>query len=167
MSGRGWGVLAQSAPNASKTGNSFAIGACLASYHHIMVHTESSSTLASLFKLKDENSVSYWSESKLGECYPYSQLHAKYWGKSMAIEEQEWRNSQDAKEVDDSDPESETGLGCYPLDFQLDLWGSRLWIRKDYVRMYDFCNQWYDSQHLEQTNIEAPSVVITGQSGIV
>lgn len=63
--------------------------------------TESSSTLASVFK-------------------------SEYWGKSMAIEEQEWRYSQDDMEVDDSDPESETGPGCYLLDFQLGLWGSRL-----------------------------------------
>jgi hypothetical protein len=144
----------------SKTGNSFSS----ASYHCTMA--QSPSTLASVFKLKYKNSVLSWFESKLGECYPYSQLHAKCWGKSMAIDEQEWRNSQDAI---DSDPESETGPGCYPLDFQLDLWGSRLWIRKDYIRMYDFCNQWYGevtSKDSRGNDKEAPSVVISGQSGI-
>jgi hypothetical protein len=77
-----------------------------------------------------------------------------------------WRNSQDAIEVDDSDPESETGPGCYLLDFQLGLWGSRLWIRKDYIRMYDFCNQWYGHVTSRDFRHAAPSVVITGQSGI-
>jgi len=141
-----------------------------APYHCIMAHTESSSTLASVFKSEYENSVpSSWSSSKLEDYYPYSQLHAKYWGKSMAIEEQEWRNSQDAMEVDSSDPESETGPGCYPLDFQLDIWGSRLWIRKDYIQLYDFCTQWYGevtSKGSRLTNMEAPTVVITGPSGI-
>lgn len=130
-----------------------------------MAHTESSSTLASVFKSKYD-SASSWSTSKLGECYPYSQLHAKYWGKSMAAEEQEWRNSQNDMEVDDSDPESETGPGCYLLDFQLGLWGSRLWVRKDYIRLYDFCNQWYGQATSGDFRYQAPSVVITGQSGI-
>jgi hypothetical protein len=78
---------------------------------NIIAPTESSSTLASVFPLKYKNVASSWSKSKLRESHTYSQLHAKYWGKSMAIEEQEWRNSQDidAMEVDDSDPESETG----------------------------------------------------------
>ena len=88
----------------------------------------------------------------------------------MAIEEQEWRSSQDAMDVDDKDPESETGSGCYPLDLQLELWGSRLWISKDYIQLYDFCNQWYENvtskHHSRGTGMNVPSVVITGQSGI-
>ena len=81
----------------------------------------------------------------------------------MATEEQEWCNSHDPMEVDDSDPESETGPGCYPLDFQLDLRSSRRWIRKDYIRLYDFCNQWYEqATSKRETGIGAPSVVIIG-----
>jgi hypothetical protein len=150
-------------PKQATAPRSFCSLASLASCHCTMAHTESSSTLASVCDSKYKSAPS-WSRSKLGEHYPYSRLRAKYWGKSMAIEEQEWRKSQDTMEVDDSDPESEIGPGCYPLDCQLDLWGSRLWVRKDYIRMYDFCNKWYGQ--VPSGRYKAPSVVITGQTGI-
>jgi len=61
-------------------------------------------------------------------------------------------------DVDDN----EFGRGCYVLDIGMQ--GIRLkkiWVRADYVRMYDLCNEEY-----EKAERQAPSVVITGQSGV-
>jgi hypothetical protein len=42
--------------------------------------------------------------------------------------------------------------------------GSRLWIRKDYIRIYDECKDYYDRP---PSGVPKPrSVVITGQPGI-
>jgi hypothetical protein len=81
------GTVGTGSPKQATASRSFC---SLASYYCTMAHAESPSTLASVFELKHKKSVSSWSESKLEECYPYSRLHAKYWGKTMAIEEQEW-----------------------------------------------------------------------------
>ena len=69
----------------------------------------------------------------------------------MTIEEQEWRESQEAMDLamevaddDESNSESETGPGCYPINFCTHFRGSRTWIRKDFIRAYDFCDQWYE-----------------------
>ena len=44
-----------------------------------------------------------------------------------------------------------------------------MWIRKDFMRMYDFCDQWYErvtGSMVSRANKQAPSVVIVGQSGV-
>jgi hypothetical protein len=145
-----------------------------------MAHTSgfardtSPSTLASVFRYKDL--VEAWSKSR-HQYYKgggYAKLHEEFWGKSMAIEEQEWRDSQEATDLamdvtvadgDDSNPESEAGPGCYPLDFCIHK-SLRTWIRKDFIRMYDFCDQWYERVTGSRANKQAPSVVIAGQSGV-
>jgi hypothetical protein len=66
----------------------------------------------------------------------------------MTIKEQERRNSKDAMLT--TDPEIETGPCCYPLEFQFDPRDSRLWIREDGIRMYDFWNQWYEQLSSKQ-----------------
>lgn len=61
--------------------------------------------------------------------------------------------------------ESEVVRGCFALD--LDNVGfaiSKLWVRKDYLRIYDHCDSHCeDIRRLEHLR---PSVVITGQPGI-
>jgi hypothetical protein len=102
----------------------------------------------------------------------YSKLHDKFWGKSMAIDEQEWRDSHEGRAMmdgdDDDDPESEIGPGCYPLELPMCPRCKRLWVRKDYIRLYDFCEQWYERVTGDNSRVDkkAPSVVITGQSGV-
>ncbi|KAI0255603.1 hypothetical protein BJV78DRAFT_1119377 [Lactifluus subvellereus] len=66
---------------------------------------------------------------------------------------------------DGEDTEAETGPGCYPLDFGDENYArSKIWIRKDYIRIYDRCEEF----HNRMTHIRsiAPSVIITGQPGI-
>ena len=155
-----------------------------------MAHTSGStsdtslSTLASVFQYKDL--VATWTKSRRTyqdfrsrslscRC---AELHEEFWGKSMTIEEQEWRDSQEAMDLamhvadnDDGNPQSETGPGCYPFEicFQPCMRSLRIWIRKDFMRMYDFCDQWYErvsGSMVSRANKQAPSVVIAGQSGV-
>jgi hypothetical protein len=42
--------------------------------------------------------------------------------------------------------------------------GSKLWIRKDYLRIYDFCES--RCEYVGSKLPRAPSVVITGQPGV-
>jgi hypothetical protein len=81
---------------------------------------------------------------------PLTVLHAKFWGKSMAIEEQEWRSVQwgDPARARDQDQDEDDPMdehldedddiipGCYPLDLGINV--PKIWIRADYIRIYDF-----------------------------
>ena len=124
-----------------------------------MAHTVTTSTLASVFIL--ESDANSW--TKLEDYKLLSQLHAKFWRKDMTEEEQEWRRSH--PNLDDGYG-TEIGPGCYALDFGIEhLERSKLWIRSDYLQIYDYCNEHYDRVKNLVSGI-APSVVITGQAGI-
>ena len=126
-----------------------------------MAHTMTPLTLASVFILEsDANSWTKLEDDKL-----LSQLHVKFWCRDMTEEEQEWRRSF-VKPVDYDEDESDIGPGCYALDFGMEhLERSKLWIRNDYLRIYDYCNKHYDRVKSLGSGI-APSVVITGQAGV-
>jgi hypothetical protein len=105
---------------------------------------------------------------------PFTLLHAKWWGKSMAIEEQEWRRYQslDPGGDDSMDEDVDKGLetdvdddvipGCYLLDLGDDF--SEIWIRADYIRIYDFLEAHYKTN--PAPSFRAPAAVITGQPGV-
>ncbi|KAH9043153.1 hypothetical protein EDB85DRAFT_1885551 [Lactarius pseudohatsudake] len=99
-------------------------------------------------------------------------LHRRFWGVSMRDEETKWRATQpenESMDVDETAEEDEgegdeTGAGCYILTLGTpDLECQKLWIRKDYIRLYDFCQKYMESRREGQ---QAPSLVITGQTGI-
>ena len=72
-------------------------------------------------------------------------------------------------EVDDGNDEEDEnignkfGPGCYILDLggHYGFRCSKLWIRQDYIKIYDHCERTY-----EAAKKTAPSVLITGQPGI-
>ncbi len=115
---------------------------------------------------------------KLADHEVLAQLHAKYWRKSMLDEEKEWRRKQESdfdasihgcdgsdRMIDDVD--GDIGPGCYVLDIGIDdLPIQKVWIRSDYIRMYDYCSNHYERTKRTRINQMAPSVVITGQPGI-
>ena len=101
---------------------------------------------------------------KLGDTEPLSQLHEKFWCKSMVEEQNAWRearktvNRDEAKDKenveqdedkedvydddDDDDDEDEdvTGPCRYVLDIGIEgLIVTKLWVRAEYVRIYDYC----------------------------
>ena len=136
---------------------------------------------------------------------PLALLHAKFWGTSMAAEEQQWLNAQQASpatgsglglrdqegeehmdavgnekmqtavvdetvvdetmdEATTMDPDDDIISGCYMLD--IDIKGlrlSKLWIRAEYIRVFNSINAFYDEPPLIP---RAPCVVVTGQPGI-
>ena len=102
---------------------------------------------------------------------PLSRLRDKFWGFSMKDEADEWHRDNPEDETlevdkDDENTESQIGSGCYPLDFGImSLTRSQLWIRKDYILIYNCCEEIYNYVKHDKSGI-APSVVITGQPRI-
>ena len=94
-----------------------------------------------------------WQKIDHGCCL--TRLH-RFWGRSMAIEEQEWGKSMGESLDDDVIP------GCYLLDLGDDF--SKIWIRADYVRIYDFVEAYYKTN--PAPSHRAPAVVITGHPGV-
>jgi len=118
---------------------------------------------------------------KLTDDEDLPQLHTKFWRKSMVSEEAEWRGSQksvgddsgdmsdgevDPMDVDMDEQDDEIGPGCYVLNMGIEtLPHSKIWIRTDYIRIYDYCSEYYELCR-SLPHKAAPSVVITGQPGI-
>jgi len=103
----------------------------------ISMTDNSNSPLASLFK-PSTNAWASW--SKLVDHHAFSQLHSKFWGEKIEDEAQDWRISHpDVKDDDDDDITS----GCYALHLGVELTVAKLWVRKDYIRIYDYCNERY------------------------
>ena len=93
---------------------------------------------------------------------PLVQLHSKFWGKRLTCEEPEPSNNlpddMDVDAVDDFIP------GCAILDIGIEnLPFQKIWIRADYIRVYNFLE---DFEAPQATNNVAPGAVITGQPGI-
>ena len=116
-----------------------------------------SKVFASVFR--DESESSQW--TKLGDHNAYSQLRSKFWGKRIEVDAREWRN----RNIMDIGPADDIGAECFALNLGIiDIQYSKLWVRQDYIRIYDHCVK----RHARPPAIEgtAPSIVITGQPGI-
>jgi hypothetical protein len=110
-----------------------------------------------------------------------AQFHAKFWGTSMADEENEWHNSQPpiasgfGDEDQDGDERMDEGEstdldddiipGCYLLDIGIEGFDfSKIWVRAEYKRVYDFVEYHRNKPAIPPG--KAPSTVVTGQPGI-
>jgi hypothetical protein len=127
-----------------------------------------------------------WRSNSIPRDHPLHLLHAKFWGKSMADEEQEWvrssnnqdgegrmrgfRNDQDGDDRTSEDGDERTDEydimpGCYLLEIGIDgLEYSKFWIRSDYIRAYDRVEEHFKTR--APTNNRPPAAVLTGQPGI-
>lgn len=119
---------------------------------------------------------------KLGGDECLSQLHTKFWGKSMQVEELEWKKSQPPipaagddglgsedqlmhVDFDVSDVGDDVIPGCYVLNIGISgLERSKIWIRADYIRVYNFLETIDDGT--SKAKDMAPGAIITGQPGI-
>ena len=106
----------------------------------------------------------------------------------MADEEQQWLNAdQEGKErihavvnekmvvdetavVDETmeeattmDPDDDIIPGCYMLDIGIEGLIPKLWIRAEYIRVFNSLNAYYDEPSFID---KAPCAVVTGQPGI-
>ena len=95
---------------------------------------------------------------KLDTLHPLSELHAKYWGKNI---DKEARG-----EPMDINAGGEGVSGGFALNLGIDsLETSKIWVREDYTRIYEFCDK--HSAEVQNDNFEqAASIVITGQPGV-
>ena len=86
-----------------------------------------------------------------------SKLHSQYWSKNINADDQ---TSEQLPDVD----ESEVVRGCFTLTIRLpgkDKDFSKLWVRKDYIRIYDHC-EGYGTK----IRHKPPSAIISGQPGV-
>src|ERR1700722_2238588 len=136
------------------------------------VFAESGSDLASIVYIPEY--LEKWPQ--LPSNHPLAQLYTKFWGKSMADEERDWRISQsigvnsgdggDEGEGMDDAKINDINPGCYVLNIDIDaIPYPRIWIRAEYMRMYDFFEHYY-LKISKQMRGPSPSAVLTGQPGI-
>ena len=115
-----------------------------------------------------------WEPFKVSSKSLPAQLHALFWGKSMADEEQKWRDAQppigedENMDVDvsgeEDDDDDDIIEGCYSLEIGIkDFEYPRIWIRAEYIRIYNALEDRYRTPSYPYL---APAVVITGQPGI-
>ena len=109
---------------------------------------------------------------KLEDSEPLSQLYAKYWGRPIQGDEPELQTPSEGQPMEDHEDKSEVGPGCFILNLGIKPFSiTRLWIRRDYIRLYERCNEHDNDVRESELQLEgapriAPSVVITGQPGI-
>jgi hypothetical protein len=97
----------------------------------------------------------------------------------MKDEEEKWRNTQPLRADEDGDESMDQNRdetitmnmdndfipGCYVLDLGIPgLLCSSIWIRADYIRVYDYFQTFYNKYNKPMTRV--PSAVLTGQPGI-
>ena len=122
---------------------------------------EASSPYAHVFQPGEPGTP--WDKLSASDPSPPSMLHAKFWAKSIDEDRSEWEKEQGGEptEIEGSD----VGPGCFLLDLGIESFAfSRLWVRKDYIRLYDVCNTYFNE--IINLHVPPPSVVITGQPGI-
>jgi hypothetical protein len=94
-----------------------------------------------------------------------SKLHAMYWGNSIDEDEAAW--VQEHGQLVENDG-SDVIQGCFALELQTDMpMASKLWVRKDYWRIYDHCHSHCESVRTAPNKMFRPPIaIITGQPGI-
>jgi len=89
-----------------------------------------------------------------------SNLHAKFWGKSINQDESEWRQ----READQL-KEIHVLPGSFVLDLGTDqIMSTSTWVPREYIQLYDRCNE--HCNKVIRLGSRPPSVVVTGHPGI-
>lgn len=94
---------------------------------------------------------------KVDVIHDLSILHSQYWSKNINADDQ---TSEQLPDVD----ESEVVRGCFTLTIRLpgkDKDFSKLWVRKDYIRIYDYCEGYCTT-----ISPTPPSAIISGQPSV-
>ncbi|KAH9017577.1 hypothetical protein EDB85DRAFT_2096392 [Lactarius pseudohatsudake] len=73
---------------------------------------------------------------------------------------------QDDEDEDEDEDDHEIGSDCHILDLSTTCIGVKLWVHKEYIRIYDVCHEYLKLQCAKKTHGRSLSVVITGQPGI-
>ena len=95
------------------------------------------STLATVVG-SDEQCMADWNSHKAPLDAPLTQFHAKFWG----VEEEGGLSNN--MEVDDSTADGhEISQRCYVLDIGIRGVEDKIWVRADYIRMFEFAEKFY------------------------
>ena len=96
-------------------------------------------------------------------------LHDKFWGddnfgkQTLKVREDEGPE-EDRDEGPEEDKDDPDDPDCFTLDHGIQILGhSKLWVRKEYIRMYKYCDEFLETNRNKGT---PPSLIITGQPGI-
>ncbi|KAF8525513.1 hypothetical protein BU17DRAFT_41732 [Hysterangium stoloniferum] len=122
------------------------------------------SSLASITKASDAAS---W--VKIAHDRSLAQFHTKFWGTGMNDERDAWSKADgqgalNEFEMDvDDDEEADILPGCYFLGTGIEGLPQFIWIRAEYIRIFDACQRQYEGRYFSE---RPPSFVITGQPGI-
>ena len=68
-------------------------------------------------------------------------------------------------EVETDDQNNDIISGCYVLDIDLGLEYEKIWVRAEYIRVYEYLEDYYEKTCARANNV-APGAVITGNPGI-
>jgi hypothetical protein len=102
--------------------------------------------------------------TQLPNYHPVKVLYDKFWNQGTQNWPENGSMDVDRDKNAEANEEDEIGPGTGILDIGIkDLEPSKLWIRKEYIRLYEHCHRYFkncDNMHM------VPSVVITGQPGI-
>ena len=100
---------------------------------------------------------------KLDDEERLSVFHAKYWGVNIDQDAPKWIGAQGQQLM--AVDRSEVVEGCFTLDLDNNYFAaSKLWVRKDYFRIYDRCDSHYED--VRNRLRMRPSAIITGQPGL-
>src|SRR5579863_2664224 len=83
--------------------------------------------------------------------HDFSNIHAKFWGVDIHEDEVKWLLTQPEGQLMDVDG-SEVGPGCFLLDLEVPI-VSNVWVRKDYLRIYDECQKYYDRPRVKRIQV--------------
>jgi len=104
---------------------------------------------------------------KLAGTQEFSRLHERFWGQDFRSKikpkkidvNEETGEEEEEEEEDKIDPDDYD----YILDVGINGVGSQIYVRKEFVRFFDLCKKYMDT---DVKDWQPCSVVITGQSGI-
>ena len=102
--------------------------------------------------------------AKLDDTDKLVQLHHKFWvqgdyDKALNVEDE------GTTEVDGGAAEADDDVGpeCHILDSGIPDERSKLWVRKEYIRMYKYCEDHFKPGPYV---FQSPALIVTGQPGI-
>ncbi|KAF8518549.1 hypothetical protein BU17DRAFT_90890 [Hysterangium stoloniferum] len=126
---------------------------------------------SSLASIVNTSAVASWVKLALDE--PLALFHTKFWGTSMKDERDAWSKADgqgalNELEMDvDDDGEADILPGCYSLGIGIEGFIPFIWIRAEYIRIFDAFQKTYDRAiPLSKITGRPPSFVITGQPGL-
>jgi len=106
--------------------------------------------------------------TRLDDNSDLSVLHANFWNVSIDQDRHAWEGAHGELMENDG---SEVVQGCFILDLHIrTLMVSKLWVRKDYWRIYDHCQSHYETvltaRRAGGAGTHPPIAIITGQPGV-